>query len=383
MPNMSQMVINQKRSGIREIVELSLGMDGVYHMEIGEPLFDTPKHIIEAGCNALRSGYTKYTPNAGFPFLTKAISERLNRDYGLALKSGNIVVTAGGVQAIAGAVRVLTEIGDEVLVPDPGWPNYDTIIMASGAVPVKYKLKPENSFYPCFEEMEKLITSRTKVLIVNTPSNPLGVVFPEEVMKRIAEFARSKDLFVISDEVYEKIVFEGKHISALPYDTDGRVVAIYTMSKTYAMTGWRIGYAASTERIISQMTKMQEAYVSCAPSAFQKAAEAALTGPQDCIDYMKEAYNKNRKKAAAILSGYGIDFFEPKGAFYMWVNAKCKDSSQFAKDLLLDRKVAVAPGITFGPSGKQYVRLSLASSEETVEKGVRILAEYIVEKNCK
>lgn len=383
MPNMSQMVLNQKRSGIREIVELSIGMDGVYHMEIGEPLFDTPKHIIEAGCNALKSGYTKYAPNAGFPFLTKAISERLNRDYGLNLKSGNVVVTAGGVQAIAGAVRVLTEIGDEVLVPDPGWPNYDTIIMASGAVPVKYKLKPENKFYPCFEDLEKLITSKTKVIIVNTPSNPLGVVFPEEVMKSIVEFARSKDLFIISDEVYEKIVFEGKHISALSYDTDGRVAAIYTMSKTYAMTGWRIGYAVSAEGIISQMVKMQEAYVSCAPSAFQKAAEAALIGPQDCIEYMKKAYDKNRKTAGAILSEYGIDFFEPKGAFYMWVNVKCEDSRQFAKDLLTDRKVAVAPGSTFGSSGKQNIRLSLASSEETVEKGVRILAEYIIEKGYK
>ena len=381
MPKMAQMVVNQKRSGIREIVELSQGMEGVYHMEIGEPLFQTPMNIIEAGYRALKEGYTKYTPNAGFMSLRKAISDRLNNDYGLSLKPENTVVTAGGIQAIANAIRVLTEIGDEVLIPDPGWPNYENVIMSAGAVSVRYTLTPENGFLPFFEELKKLITGRTKVLIANTPSNPLGVVFPEKTMKELVSFAKEKDLFLISDEVYEKIVFQGKHVSALNYDIDGRVVTIYTMSKSYAMTGWRIGYAVASENIIAQMTKMQEAYVSCTPSVSQKAAEAALTGPQDFIESMKEFYLKNRDVAASILNEYDIDYFMPKGAFYMWINAKCEDSTEFAKELLLQRKVAAAPGRTFGPSGKNYIRISLASSEATVKKGVRILAEYIKEKN--
>lgn len=381
MPKMAQMVVNQKRSGIREIVELSQGIEGVYHMEIGEPLFQTPMNIIEAGCKALKEGYTKYTPNAGFMPLRKAISDRLNNDYKLALKPENTVVTTGGVQAIANAVRVLTEIGDEVLLPDPGWPNYENIIMSTGAVPVRYTLTPENGFLPSFEELKKLITPKTKVLIVNTPSNPLGVIFPEKIMKEIVSFVKENDLFLISDEVYEKIVFKGKHVSALNYDTDGRVVAIYTMSKSYAMTGWRVGYAVASENIIAQMTKMQEAYVSCTPSVSQKAAEAALTGPQDFIESAKESYLKNRDIAASILNEYGIDYFMPEGAFYMWINAKCEDSTEFAKELLLQRKVAVASGRTFGPSGKSFIRISLASPEETVKNGVRLLAEYIKEKN--
>ena len=273
MPNMSETVLNQKRSGIREIVDLSHDIEGVYHMEIGEPLFNTPDHIIEEGCKALKTGFTKYTPNSGFALLTQGIAERLNNDYNLSLKPENIVVTVGGVQAIASSVRVLTEVGDEVLIPDPGWPNYETIVVTSRAVPVKYTLKKENGYFPAVEDLKKLITPKTKVLIINTPSNPTGTVIPESVMRSIIEFASAYDIFVISDEVYEKIIFDGKHTSALSYDKDGRVIAIYTFSKTYAMTGWRIGYAASTEKIISQMVKMQEAFISCAPGCIAKSGQ--------------------------------------------------------------------------------------------------------------
>lgn len=381
MLNLSEIVLKQKRSGIREIVDLSQGIEGVFHMEIGEPLFQTPEHIINAGCAALKNGFTKYTPNAGFLSLRKAAAERLNRDYDLCLEPENIVVTTGGVEAIASTVRVMTNIGDEVLIPDPGWPNYQLIIASAGAVPVQYTLKQENGYLPDIADIEARLTDKSKVLVINTPSNPLGVVFPDKKIKELVDFAKKHNLFIISDEVYEKIVYDGKHATALKYNDDERIVAIYTMSKSYAMTGWRVGYAVAAKSIATQLIKMQEAYVSCTPSVSQKAAEAALNGPQDCITAMLKSYKGNKETAERLLDSYRINYFKPSGAFYLWINAGCDDSTKFAKELLREKKVAIAPGSTFGPSGREYIRISLASSPETIEKGVKLICEYIKEKD--
>lgn len=191
------------------------------------------------------------------------------------------------------------------------------------------------------------------------------------------KLARKNDLFVISDEVYDEIIFDGKHVSALPYDTDGRVVGAFSFSKTYAMTGFRLGYAIAAKEIITNMTKLQEGYVSCPTGISQKAAEAALKGSQDCVGKMVEVYHENVKAAISLLDNYKISYLKPKGAFYLWVNVNCEDSTEFTKRFLIEQRVAVAPGNTFGPGGKSYIRISLASSKKSIEKGIHRLAVFI------
>ena len=377
MPELSKLALSQKRSGIRDIMDLSASMEDIIHLEVGEPLFNTPSHIIEAAFKAAEEGYTKYTASAGLTSLRKIISDRLNKDYNLNLNSDEVVVTVGGIGAITSSLRALTDLGDEVLVPDPCWPNYQMIISCIGAVPIRYPLDPDRDYQPDLAEMEKLITQKTKVIIINSPSNPLGVVFPEKIVQELVDFARRKDLYIISDEVYEKIIFRGKHVSALSFDTDGRVIGTFSLAKTYAMTGWRLGYAVAAKPVATQIAKLQEAFVSCAPSISQKAAEAAFLGSQDCVEEMRLVYERNLNLAKDLLDAYHIRYQEPSGAFYLWIDVKCEDSTDFARELLINEKVAVAPGVTFGPSGRQYIRISLASPEKAIKSGLESLNVFM------
>jgi len=370
------MVVGMKRSGIREVMDMAGSMEGVLHLEVGEPMFTTPPHIIEAALEAARSGFTRYTPNKGLLSLRRLIAERIHTDYNVPVSPEGIVVTVGGVGAVATAVRALVDHGDEVLIPDPGWPNYESIIYCAGAVPRRYPLLPEHGFLPSVENLEKTITPKTKVIILNSPSNPLGVVMPAELLEELVHLARHRDLYIISDEVYDKIIFEGSHSSALSFDTDGRVIAVFSFSKSYAMTGWRVGYAVGPEAVAEQLTKLQEAYVSCAPSVSQKAAEAVLQSSQDCIEMMRSTYAGNLAAAREILDQYGLTYQLPRGAFYIWIDVNSKDSAAFARDFLLKEKVAVAPGTTFGPSGRRYIRISLASERESIREGLRRLASF-------
>lgn len=377
MARMSETVLQQKRSGIRKIMELANTLPNVLHMEVGEPLFETPAHIVRAGCEALEHGFTKYAPNAGLYPLREAAVNRLNRELGLSLAVDNVIVGIGGVEVINCAIRALCDAGDEILIPDPSWPNYETMATIASVTRKYYRLLPENSFLPDFNELEGLITDKTKMIIVNSPSNPLGVVMPAETIEKLVVFASKHDIYLLSDEAYEKIVFDAPHVCALPYDTNGRVIAAYTLSKTYAMTGWRVGYAVSDKAVIEQMVKLQEAYVSSVPSAMQMAAVAAICGDQACVEDMRIVYRQHRDLTASILDEYGIDYFMPNGAFYMWINARCSNSTAFAEQLLIKKHVAVAPGDTFGKTGNGYIRISLASSEDTIRSGIRTLAEFI------
>ncbi len=377
MPSVSKMIKGLKRSGIRELMELSAEMDNVLHLEVGEPLFDTPTVITDDAFRQAKEGFTKYTPNRGFTSLRAACAERLNKDYGLQLNYENVIITVGAVSALAITVRALINSGEEILIPDPGWPNYDMIINCANGIPKLYRLEPEKGFLPSIADLEQRITPRTKAIIINTPSNPLGTVYPPEVMKEIVDFARGKDLFVISDEVYEKIIYNGEHTSALSYDSDDHVIAIFSFSKTYAMTGWRVGYITASQALCSEIGKLQEAYVSCACSVSQKAAEAALAADRGVVDEMVAAYRDNLNLAVSILEHHGLEYFTPSGAFYMWIKVGCTDSSEFARALLKDQRVAVAPGTTFGESGVEYVRISLASPREAIEEGVSRLSKYV------
>ena len=244
---------------------------------------------------------------------------------------------------------------------------------------VSYPLRPEDGFTPDFAALERLVTPRTKVMVINSPGNPTGAVFSREVMLQLLDFVRRHDLYLISDEVYEQIIFEGEHISPARFDTEGRVITVSGFSKTYAMTGWRLGYAVAAQPLAAQIAKLQEPFVSCASAVSQKAGEAALSGPQDCVQEMVDEYRRHRDTAAGILTAAGVPFFKPQGAFYTMVDISARglDSYDFAKRLLQEVHVAVAPGATFGPSAANYVRISLASPAAAVEEGVGRLAEFV------
>jgi aspartate aminotransferase len=365
------------RSGIREVMDLARGRPGVLHLEVGEPDLQTPPHIVEAAARAVRDGHTKYTANAGTDSLREAIAGKFARVNALAVERDQVVVTHGAINALLTALMVLVEPGEGILVPDPGWPNYGMIATMLGARAVPYPLDASADYEPDLERLASLAaTPGVKVLLVNSPGNPTGAVWSRDALERVVEIAREHDLYVLSDEVYEEIVFEGEHVSPAVYDTDGRVLTVSAVSKTYAMTGWRIGYLAATSALAALAAKTQEAIVACPNSMAQAAAEAALTGPQDCVAEMRDAYRRRRDVAVAALSDAGLLINEPRGAFYVLadVSRVTTDTDAFARSLVLDHGLAVAPGATFGPGGSRAVRLSLASPAAVIEEGVARLA---------
>jgi aspartate aminotransferase/aminotransferase len=367
------------RSGIREIMDLAREMPDVVHLSVGEPGFATPQHIIRAAEGAMEQGFTKYTPNAGLFSLREQIISKLRAVNGLDVGMENVVVTTGAVGGLATAVMAIVEPGEEVLVPDPGWPNFEMMVKCSHALPRLYPLSPEDGFWPSIEALEELVGPRTKAMIINSPCNPTGAVFSAELIKSLVDFAARHDLYLIADEVYEQLVFEAEHTSPARFDADGRVVGVHSFSKTYAMTGWRVGYAVASKEVAAQIAKLQEPFFSCASSVSQKAAEAALTGPQDCVAEMRGEYQKNRDLASALLADAGLDFVRPLGTFYMIVDISPfgMDSYAFARRLLQEAGVAVAPGRTFGPSIDGYVRVSLAPTGEEIRRGLARLASFV------
>ena len=377
MRELAKSVLEAPRSGIRKIMEAAQQMEGVIHLEVGEPLFATPDHIVEAGCKALQDGYTKYTPNAGTNELRDVIAAKRTESLGYEVTRDNILVGIGGVEVINCLFRTLCDPGDEILIPDPAWPNYKTMAVISSAKVVPYHLLPDNDFLPDFDQLEGLVNDKTKLLVVNSPSNPLGVVFPEDIMLKLKEFADRHGLYILSDEAYEDIYYDEKPVSPLKFGLTDNLIAAYTMSKSYAMTGWRIGYAIASEKVIAEMTKLQEAYVSSVPGANQKAAVAALEGPEECIENMRNQYKANMEMVREILEDAGVRYCKPGGAFYMWISIEGRDSTKFCMDFLKDCKVAISPGQTFGESGEGWVRISLASATEDLRVGIGRLAEYL------
>ena len=368
------------RSGIREVMDLARGREGVLHLEVGEPDFQTPAHVVEAAVQGVREGHTKYTANAGTASLRAAIADKLARRNDLRVAPEQVVVTHGAVNALLTSLMVLVEPGEGILVPDPGWPNYQMMATMLGAEAIPYPLEPGAGYEPDLERLAELAARpAAKVLLVNSPGNPTGAVWRRETLRRVVEIARECDLYVLSDEVYEEIVFEGEHVSPAVFDPDGRVITVSAVSKTYAMTGWRIGYLAATAPLAELVAKTQEAIVACPGAMAQVAAEAALTGPQDCVAAMRDAYRRRRDVAVAALRAAGLLISVPRGAFYILadVSGAGEDTVALARSLVLDHGVAVAPGATFGPGGGATVRLSLASPETVIEEGIARLAAAV------
>jgi aspartate/methionine/tyrosine aminotransferase len=366
------------RSGIRQIMELAAGISGVIHLEVGEPESNTPDEIITAAFAAAREGYTKYTANAGFPTLREAIAVKLRTVNGLGVRADQVVVTPGAVCALSSAVFATINPGDEVLIPDPGWPNYISMVVLAGGIPVSYPLVRENGYLPSMIELQQLVTPSTKMILVNSPSNPTGAVFTEKVVRELVQFAVDHDLYVLSDEVYEAFVFDGDHVPFASYDSDGRVISVFGFSKTYAMTGWRLGYAVASPEVAALIGKLQEPLVSCASSVSQKGAEAALTLPPSAWQSVREIYRGRRDLIATILAPAGLLACVPQGAFYALVDLSGvgSDTNDLARQLLTEEQVATAPGETFGSRATGMVRISFAGSTKFLEEGCERIVRF-------
>ena len=365
------------RSGIREVMDLARQMDDVIVLVVGEPSFNTPSHIIEAAAQAAREGTTKYTPNAGLPGIRAAVAERASRKFGRTVTPAEVLVTAGAVNALAAVVAAIAEEGDEILIPDPGWPNYVPMTALARAAPVRYPMAPENGYLPDIADLEARITARTKAIVINNPSNPTGAVFPEEMVRALVELARKHDLWLISDEVYEDLIFEGEQVPAAQFDAE-RVITVSGASKSYAMTGWRIGWAITQPDLVALCGKIQEALVSCPPAPSQAAAEAAVRGPQDAVEEMRQAYQRRRDLVREILEPVGLLPTVPRGAFYALVDLRGAGipSRDLSRMLLEEERVAAAPGSTFGDVAEGMVRISLATEDDDLAEGCRRIVRF-------
>jgi len=366
-------------SGIREVVNRAINLPGAIRLEVGQPDFPTPEHIVEATVKAVRDGHTRYTATAGLLSLRELLADKLVRVNGIHAAPSQINVTVGGVGGIAAALLTLLELGDEVLVPDPAWPNYRLELSYSPAKMVPYPLHAERGFVPDVEELERLVTPRTKLLIVNSPCNPTGAVFPRPAVEAIVRLCQAHDLYLLSDECYDQIVFEGEHVSPASFWRDGHVISAFTFSKTYAMTGYRVGYVVTNPELADVINKVLEATMSCATSFAQKGAEAALLGPQEVVQQMVAAYRRRRDLVDGLLRETGMWASTPSGAFYAMadISRSGLDSRTFAFALLDSAGVAVAPGTAFGQVGRDLVRISLASSDADLGEGIRRMEQFV------
>ena len=378
MLNPSHTIASMPRSGIRVINDLSNQYPDVIHLEIGQPNFPTPQHICQAAGEAAANGFTYYTPNAGIPRLRRAIAEKLGRFNGIDAGPENVVVTTGGVGAINTSLLTVCDRGDAILLSDPTWPNYSMMAVLQNLEVRRYNLRPEDGWLPNPEEIEKQITPNCRAMVLVSPSNPTATVIGEDLMRDLMELARRHDLWVISDEVYDAITFGKPAFSAYPVDPD-RVISVFSFSKTYAMTGWRIGYAVARPDIATQISKSQEPTSSCVNSLSQIGALTALRGPQDDVVMMRDAYWERRDQVMELLTAADIPFARPEGAFYMWVDISQSrlPDQEFAIKTVHDHRVAVVPGTVFGPNGGTHVRISLATDTELLLEGMSRLIKAV------
>lgn len=380
MRSISTLASSIERSGIRDLMDAAREMGGeIIHLEVGEPSFTTPAHIIEQAFEATAAGATRYTQSGGILPLRQAIADRYSAKWGKEIAPNMVMASHGGVNAINSTIFALIDRGDEVLVPDPGWPNYRSILNLAGGRPMPYPMTVDDGYLPNPEVLESLISTKTKMIITCNPGNPTGAVWPAETVKAVVELAAKHDLYVLSDEIYEELVFDGEHVPAATFDDDNRVITVSGFSKTYAMTGWRLGWAIADPSLLQMINKMLEPLISCPSSVSQQAGLAALTGTQQPVDLMCNAYRKRRDLAAGILEPEGLLPVRPRGAFYALVDLRetGMNGRDLALSLLREKRVATAPGDTFGKVlAEGFVRISLASSDDDVAEGCRRLIAF-------
>ncbi|MBB3009840.1 MULTISPECIES: pyridoxal phosphate-dependent aminotransferase [Cupriavidus] len=377
------------RSGIRRVMQLSAAAEArgekVIHLEVGQPDFPTPAHIQDAAAKAVKEGKTGYTACAGIPELRVAVAERVSSRTGRKVSSNEVLITSGAVNAIYLALSSILESGDEVLVPDPAWPNYHSGVSLAEGKSIRYPLLAHEKYEPDFEALERLVTPRTRVIFVNTPGNPTGVSWSRKTMTSMAEFAERHGLYILSDEVYEDMVYEGRHVSMLEIAPIHRVLLVSGTSKSYAMTGWRIGWLIADAEIINAAAAFVEPTTSCAASPSQYAALEAVNGPQDSVDDMRRIYHDRMMRVQDRLQDAGILLAAPTGGMFAMLDISATEmtSDVFVERLLAEKGVAAAPGSTFGPSSERSIRISFATAIEDLQQGVDAIIDFVKDNSRK
>lgn len=370
--------------------ELKAQGGDVISFGVGEPDFNTPQNIIDAAILAMNQGKTKYTAVSGITELKEAIVKKFYNDNGLNYKSENIIVSTGGKQCLFNVFAAILNVGDEVLIPKPYWVSYPELVKLNDGIPVFVETNEKDDFKINFKNLEKSITNKTKAIVVNSPNNPTGSIYSKKELMEIADFAKKYDLYIISDEMYEKLTYgDNKHISiaSLNEDAFNRTIVVNGLSKAYAMTGWRVGYAAGKKEIIKLMNNIQSHTTSNVNSIAQYASLEALTGQQEEMKIMQNEFDRRRKVMMKLLDDISdVSYIEPKGAFYILVNIekiikkfKISGSSEFCEKLLDRENVVAIPGIAFGEDN--YIRLSYATSMDSIETGLNRISNFIKNLN--
>ncbi len=378
----SEKAEKMRPSGIRRFFDLVADMPECISLGVGEPDFQTPWDIRDAAIHSLEIGRTKYTANAGLKELRMEICAWLKRRYEMAYQPEEILVTVGGSEAIDLALRALVEEGDEVIIPEPCFVCYDPITTLIGGKPVPVATTEENEFRVTAEQIRAAITPRTKVLVLSYPNNPTGAVLRHEDLTAIADVLRGTDIIVLSDEIYSELNYTGAHESIAMIDgMKERTIVVNGFSKTYSMTGWRLGYAAGPRPIIAAMTKIHQSCIMSAPTTSQYAAITALRDCDDDVDYMRRQYDTRRQYCVRKLNEMGLHTFEPKGAFYLFPNISGSGmtSDEFCEQLLQKKHVAIIPGSAFGACGEGFARISYAYSIEHLREAMKRIQEFLDE----
>jgi aminotransferase len=369
----SERALSVPPSKIRRMFNRAAELPDVINLAVGQPDFDTPPHVLEAARRAAERGETKYTHGLGIPALREATAEKVRTRNHIPVEYGSMAITVGAMEGIILAMLTVLQPGDEVLIPDPGYTNFAGQVLLAGATPVSYGLEPPD--YDIDEAaLRAHVSDRTRAILLCSPSNPTGAVLDRASIETVARIAQEHNLLVFSDETYEDLIYEGEHVSigSLPGMAE-RTVSIFSFSKTFAMTGWRVGYVAAPPEVITTMNALQEHVVSCASSVSQHAALAALTGPQDCVVEMRTTYDRRRRRLVDALNT--IDGFScplPRGAFYVFPDISAIDPSAdaFADWVLDEARVAIVPGTAFNTRGEGHVRISYAASQEALDGGL-------------
>lgn len=377
----SEKIKNIKPSGIRKFFDIVNEMKDAISLGVGEPDFDTPWHIRDEGIYAFEKGKTFYTSNAGLKGLREEISNYIKRKQGISYNSDNeILVTVGGSEAIDIGLRAMINPDDEVIIPQPSYVSYAPCASLAGAKNVFINLKEENQFKLTAQELKDAITDKTKVLVLPYPNNPTGSIMEKEELEEIAKVVIEHDIFVISDEIYSELTYKGEHVSIASLDgMKERTLLINGFSKAYAMTGWRLGYACGPKELLTQMTKIHQYAIMCAPTISQYAAIEALKNGDDDVQEMKKSYNQRRRFLMNAFKEMNLSCFEPHGAFYVFPCIKefGMTSEEFATKFLEEEHVALVPGNAFGDSGEGFLRISYAYSIETLKIAMERLARFV------
>ncbi len=378
---LSKTVDNLKPSGIRRFFDLASSMEGVVSLGVGEPDFITPWNVREAAINSLEEGYTSYTANAGLFELREEIGNYLRKTFGVSYKPDTeILVTVGASQAIDIALRSILDPGDEVIVVEPCFVSYSPLVSLAGGVPVTVQAERDHGFKVDPEELRKVVTDRTKAIMICSPNNPTGTLLEEAELREIANVAKEHDLLVLSDEIYAELSYDGTFTSMAAIEgMKERTLLISGFSKGFAMTGWRLGYVCAPEEIAQAMLKVHQYGMMCAPTMAQHAGLEALRNGGNDVEEMRKSYRRRRNYIVSSFNELGLSCHLPGGAFYVFpsIRSTGMGSEEFAEKLLMEEKVAVVPGNVFGESGEGYIRCSYAASLEQLQEAMKRIGRFL------